>query len=751
MTKCRKVVGLGHRLVAVVFAALACNAPVALAGTAHPRVGLVLGGGGARGVAHIGVLRVLEEMRIPVSCIAGTSMGALVGGLYAAGMSPDEMTQLLSRIDWDRIFSDDPPRSELPFRAKQDDFQSLFRMELGERDGSLLLPPGATAGYKFEFLLREAVDRAGNLADQDFDRLPIPFRALATNIEDGTSREFRRGDLVKAMRASMSVPGAIAPAEIDGVLYVDGGLLQNLPVEAAREACADVVIAVNVGSGLLPRETLHSALGVSLQMVNVLMAQNVRASIASLAPDDVLIEPELGNFSATDFDESLSLIPVGEAAARSRAASLAALSVSEDEYRAWRAAVLARLPAVLPVTEVRVATRGDRVNSEVIERELAEVPGVDLRRRPEDDFSISHLNERLAQVYGRGEFERIDYRMVERQGRRTVEVEGVEKSWGPNYLKFGLGLAADSENTRFTANLSHRSTWVNRRGAEWRNDLQLGYLKRFASEFFQPLSLHSGAFIAPRFEAEDRPIVFFLGGRRVGEYRVARLRAQADAGLQNKYGELRAGLFAGRLKAREDFGTFRLAPDFDLFQIGYSASATFDQIDSPQFGRNGLLATLKTTGTLNDDDPDGSYNKTELFALGARSMGDHTVQLAAYYGLPAYGGARLYDPFLLGGFLRGSGYRMDELLGARAAMARAVYAWRFAALPHPLGSGVYLGGSLEATHASLGASVSGVRETRLSASVFLSADTFLGPAYLAWGQGLDGGRPHSIYLMLGYP
>src|SRR5688572_23535452 len=189
----------------------------ALAQERKPRVGLALGGGGARGVAHLGVLKVLEEMRIPVSCIAGTSMGALIGGVYATGMPLGELTGRVARIDWDDTFNDDPPRIEKPFRAKRDDLFNLFPLELGQRGPSFVLPPGATAGHKVEFLLRGLVERAGNFSQQDFDRLPIPYRALATNIENGTSRVFAGGDLVKAMRASMSVPGAIAPVEIEGV------------------------------------------------------------------------------------------------------------------------------------------------------------------------------------------------------------------------------------------------------------------------------------------------------------------------------------------------------------------------------------------------------------------------------------------------------------------------------------------------------------------------------------------------------
>lgn len=731
--------------------ALLVSSPSHAVAGAPPRVGLVLGGGGARGVAHIGVLKVLEEMRVPISCIAGTSMGALVGGVYAAGVPTDRMTEWLGRIDWTALFTDDPPRTEKPFRAKRDDYENLFRFEVGQRGGRLLLAPGTTAGYKFEFLLREMVAQAGNFADQDFDRLPIPYRAMGTNIEDGTVKEFRRGDLVKAMRASMSVPALIAPVEIDGVLYVDGGLLQNVPVAAAREACADVVIAVNVGSELRPRDELNSAVGISLQMINVLTEQNVRASLASLGPDDVLIQPDLGRFSAADFEGAMVLIPKGEAAARAQAPALRRLAVSEAEYRAWREAVAARLPVVPAVTDVQVATTGGRVNPQVIERELAEVPGIDLRRRPETDFSLENLNARLEQVYGRGDFERMDYQMLDRQGMRTVEVEGVEKSWGPNFLKFGLGLASDSDQTRFNVNLSYRRTWLNSLGAEWRTDVQLGHRKRLESELMQPFSSTSGAFLAPRLELQDEPIVYFLDGRRIGEYEVTYGRAHLDLGLQNKFGEVRIGPFVGRIDAREDFGLFPLAPDFDRTQVGYSLRAVYDQIDSPRFARDGVLAMLRSFGTARGWGSDDDYNKTDLLLMGAKSQGRHALQLAGYYGDTLAGTLPPYDPFLLGGFLRGSGYQMDELVGKRVGLARAVYSYQLAALPPPLGRGIYLGGSLEATSATLGLDLTGDEKIRPSASLFIGAETFLGPAYLAWGQALSEDQPGALYFLLGTP
>lgn len=736
-------------LAALLMLAGPITSTLAAAQKERPRIGLVLSGGGARGVAHIGVLRVLEEMRVPVDCIAGTSMGALVGGVYATGQPLDKIVERISKVDWDQIFADDPPRVEKPFHAKSDDFTPLFRFQMGLRDWKLLLPAGTTAGYKFEFLLRELTERAGNFAHQDFDRLPIPYRAVATDLENGEITVFRRGDLAKAMRASMSVPGLISPMDVDGVLHVDGGLVRNLPVDIARDACADVVIAVNLGSPLLPRSELNSVVGVALQSINLLTEQNVRRSLGQLRAGDILIEPKLGRFSASDFQGALKTIPIGEAAARDKHDALARLSVSEDDYRTWREAALAKLVPVPKVTDARVTTSGGRVNPQVIEDELDEVPGIGLRRRVNTDFSLEHLNERLVQVYGRGDFESIDYSMVDGEGRRTVLIKGIEKSWGPDYLRFGLGLATDTKQTRFNALASYRKTWINSLGAEWRNDLQMGYTKLFRSEFYQPLALRSGAFVAPRIELQREPIVFFLNGRRIGDYEVTHARAHLDAGLQNKFGEGRIGFFAGKLKAEEDFGLTTTAPDFDIQQTGYTARFVFDQIDSPSFPRDGVLAVVRTFGTVHDWGSDDQYNKTDLLLLAAKSFGKHAIQLAGGLGYTLQGELPPYDPFQLGGFLRGSGYQMDQLSGENVEFARAVYSYELARLPTPLGRGVYVGGSLEGVRVRGPLDPINNSKVRPAASIFLGAETFLGTAYIAYGQAFGDQRADSIYFLLG--
>ncbi|MCU0973546.1 MAG: patatin-like phospholipase family protein, partial [Burkholderiales bacterium] len=446
----------------------------------RPRIGLVLSGGGARGFAHIGVLKVLEELRVPVDCIAGTSMGAVVGGAYASGIAPNEMEKRIAKLEWDDLLVDDPGRLERPIRRRKDDFTSLWDIELGYRDGEVQLPAGTTSGYKFELFLRDLITISGGVAIANFDELPVPYRAVATNLETGAMRVFEKGDLARVMRASMSVPGAFAPVQIDGQLYVDGGLVRNLPVDVARATCADVVIAVNLGTPLGKRDQLKSVFAVALQSVNLMTELNVSQSLSTLKETDVLITPELTGISSADFVAYADAIKKGSEAARTESDRLLALQLPEPEYAVWVAARESRRSAPVPIAEIRVATDTTRVNPEVIKSELSTKPG--------DDFTSEALDSDLKRLFGRGDFDRVDYSLVDEDGKRAVLINASEKAWGPNYIKFGLGLYTDfQDGQRFNLLGSYRRTWLNSLGAEWRTDAQVGFTNRFVTEFYQPL------------------------------------------------------------------------------------------------------------------------------------------------------------------------------------------------------------------------------------------------------------------------
>ena len=408
---------------ALAMLAMHCPEPAAQTATppaaaSPPRIGLALSGGGARGIAHVGVLKVLEELRIPIHCVTGTSMGAIVGGTFAAGTSPTEMEKVVLAADWDEIFRDRPPRQEIAVRRKVDDYKTLFAPEYGVKDGGLALPKGVIAGVSIESFFRVLATPAFGVSD--FQKLPIPFRAMATDIETGESVVLDHGSVAQAMRASMSVPAAIAPVEIDGRLLVDGGIANNLPINEARKLCADVVIAVNISTPPLKRKEITSALNVATQLVNFLGKQTVDDQLKGLGKQDVLIEPDLGDISAATFDRSVEAIKIGEQATRAMADSLKRYSLPPDQYAALRATQIAERKALGTVTEIRI---------EGLERTNPEVLSALIETKPGEPLSEEKISADLRRIYGRGDFESIGYHLVghgpARDGHRAArEVVG---------------------------------------------------------------------------------------------------------------------------------------------------------------------------------------------------------------------------------------------------------------------------------------------------------------------------------------
>jgi NTE family protein len=724
-------------------AALLAPPPAAAQGPAEakrPKVCLVLSGGGARGAAHVGVLKVLEELRVPVDCVAGTSMGSIVGGAFASGITVDEMVHTLGEMSSERLFKEKPPRQERSIRRKADDFTILFTPDLGVRDGALQLPKGIVSGVQLETVLRSLAKAQGF---RDFDQLPIPFRAVATDLVNGTPVVFSRGELANVMRASMSVPGLIDPVEIDDKLLVDGGLTDNLPVNVARAMGADIVIAVNLGTPLMKREELNSIFGVTGQMINILTEQNVRASLASLKPTDILILPELGEFSAGDFDHLLATIPIGEAAARKVADRLSELSVPPEEYAALRKRQLAVAPPDLsPVDEIRFPGL-TRVNPAVLEAEMDTRPGQPIDQRT--------LDRDLQRIYGTDDFEHVNYRIIEETGKRILSVDAIEKSWGPNYLRFGLGLSSDfTGDAYFNLLTSYRRTWINSLGAEWRTDLQVGRTSRVLTEFYQPLEARRYFFVAPYAEAERRQFPIFNDDQRLAIFDVRYGRIGLDVGSQfTRYGELRLGVLRGEVRASVDTGPSSLEPDPNkVDQAAIRGRLFFDQLDNANFPRTGYATTLNVFNSQEALGATVNYTKWSLDGLAAHSFGDHTFNVGLKFGgkigsdpIPAY------DQFQWGGFLQQSGYRTGALLGESIAFGRLVYFNRLARFT--LVPGIYAGFSLEAGRVGTPLIPGNQTGTLLSAAAFFGLDSPIGPVYLGYGR-TDAGYD-SFYFYLGRP
>jgi len=720
-------------------AGLTLHPQLQLSAAESPRIGLVLSGGGARGVAHVGVLKVLEELRVPVHCVTGTSMGAIVGGTFASGMPIAEMEKMVVEANWDDIFRDQPPRAEVSSRRKRDDYKTLFAPEYGVKRGALALPKGVIAGVSIEGFFRRLTDRA--VAIKDFGQLPIPFRAIAADIETGEAVVLEGGSVSQAMRASMAVPGALAPVLIDGRLLVDGGIANNLPIDEARKLCADVVIAVNIATPPLRRGEITSALSVAGQLVSFLGAAAVERQLKSLGDRDVLIAPELGDISAGSFERAADAIRIGEEAARKMSSLLGRYSLPAGEYAALRSRQTLERKGMGTVDEIRFEGL-QRTNPEVL-RSL-------MQSRPGEPLTEEVVSADLRRIYGRGDFESIDYRIQQEPGSRVLVIRPQEKEWGPDYLRFGLGLASDFHGDNiFNVLLSYRRTWLNRLGAEWLTEAQVGSNPYLSTEFYQPVEERGRYFVAPYFRIGQDSRGVFIGEDRVAEYESRETRVGLDAGVVlGTWGEARLGVLSRRVDTKVDTG-FPALPSLSETSAGARASLYLDQLDYAWFPRAGWRFLASAYVADEAFGSDRNYKRLEGHFAVARSFGAHTLNLGVSGGTDLDTDLPPYETFTLGGPLRLSGYRLNEFAGRDMAFARLLYYNRAVPLPDLLGAGVYAGASLE---------VGQVRDrfdglpdqgTVWSGSLFLAANTFAGPAYFGLGAG-ESGR-WSLYLLLGAP
>ena len=691
-------------------------------GSAGPKIGLVLGGGGALGMAHIGVLKVLEEQHIPIHCIVGTSMGAIVGGLYASGMSPDELRIFAEGVDWDEVMSDETPRRDLFFRRKAEDQRYLFEMGVG--GGRPKMGAGIIAGQKFNNILDFITLRAASVTN--FDRLPIPYRAVATDLKSGEPYVIKDGRLSRAMRASMAVPGAFTPVDIDGHILIDGGVVDNLPVDVAKAMGADIIIAVDVESSLdkVDEEGLKTLKGILARTYAV--AQRPRA-MEMFRRADVGIQPDLVGFTAVQFARVAEIIPRGEAMARTKIAELSRYRVSDGEYAAFLAQQRCANPASIPVGAVTVT--GNRRVSEAVVRGR-------IHSRPGTLFDQQAANLDLMRIYGIGEFEQVLCRVNPApDGSNTLDYAITEKAWGPTYFRYGLKLKSNFEKDAEWAmllNLTQMS--VNSLGAEWRNELEIGSAQDVLSEFYQPLDPRGFLFAAPVANYHSELQDVYDGDRRIAVYDVTQFSGSFDLGLQLRdYAELRAGPFMGRARASVDTGAADL-PEADDDLAGWDASLTVDRQDRTIFARQGYIFTVAGQFARESLGGDRDYDKVRAGYRGCKSVGAHTFTLGMQYGtsldsdLPAYAQFRLGGPFGFAGLADG------QFRGSELGVASLGYRYRLVTLPSSLGRGVYAVTRLDNGNVWQEGEHIDPSDARVGGALGLGADTAMGVMYLGYGR-----------------
>jgi NTE family protein len=714
-------------------------------GTARPRICLVLSGGGARGMAHIGVLKILEELKVPIDCIAGTSMGAVVGGLYASGMSAAEIESTMRSVDWQEAFHDAPPRRDLAFRRKQDDRNLLVRLPLGLQHHKILLPKGFIQGQKLQETLRQLTLPFSNTTN--FDELPTPFRAVATDLETGEAVLLDRGDLSIAMRASMSAPGVFAPVDYHGHLLVDGGLAENLPINVARDMGADILIVSDVSFPLQPRDRLDSAVSISNQMLAILVRKDSDRQKATLGTRDVLIEPALGTTTVTDFTAASSTIAQGEAAAGALATRLAALRVPDAAYRGYVARRTIRQPGLPVIKFVRVDPDSKRYEKTI----LAEM--TPLIGKPLD---LDAVGTRITELYGLGYFETLDYTLVQ-QGEGEDQQYGLEvrarrKSWGPNYVRFGLNLEDNFQgDSQYNLAAEFLLTEIDDLGAELETNLQIGSDPKITSEFYQPLDALRLWFVAPsaRIEARDLPI--FVNNLEVADFRDREVEGDIDFGRNlGNWGEIRVGYHRTNGLTYDRLGNPGLVePQYNNGEYFFKFS--YDQLDNVHFPRDGTTFDVQWDANRTNLGADTAFDKVSVDWLTASSRGRNTLVFWTSAGTTLNGNLKptdVQDFYSLGGLFNLSGLAPLSLLGPNYAITRAIYFRKvgrggegFLDVP------VYIGASFEIGNTWARRGDMSIGSAHKDASVFVAFDTFLGPVYL--GSGYDQSGNAGYYLFLG--
>ncbi len=705
----------------------------------RPKVALVLSGGGARGFAHIGVLRALQELRVPVDFVVGTSMGSVVGGAYAAGSSVEQLEQLVRRTDWNAVVADRAPRDELFYRRREEDLLLPSRIEFGAHLDGVSLPPAAAGNEALELALTRVLPPGAR--DKPANLLQLPFRSIASDLVTGELVELNDTPLFLAMRASLAVPGVFAPVRVNQRLLVDGGLVRNLPVDVAREMGAEIIIAVNVGTPLAQEKELVSAVSVAQQMLQILTEQNVQRSLKELRPNDILLQPDLGGIGFLDFGRHDRAMKEGEAAVRAMSARLVALALPEAQYAAYE---VKRLSAPVAIDQpVRLAKLEVAPSGRINPKELEIQSGLKIGQMVTSEQAGTAGNR----LFGRGDLARVETEVRDDETGRSVLIKPTEADWAHSRLRVGIELNSDfSDNSAFQLKAMHVLSSLNDWGGELRSIASVGTDRVLGTQFWQPLGVGSQWYVAPALEfgagASD---IFNSSGFRQARYAYDYSAASMSLGRQlGRWGDLRYSV--GRQVSNRHLTIPEEENRFRTYQTVQQFSFNVDTLDTIAFPTRGTLFSLNWQRALrrNKNDTDEPVPaQQEVKGLEAFHIGRWAGHVYGEWSR-SMGGAGDNN---LGGFLRLSGTEPNSVVGSRTVLGRVVVARSIGAMPAALGGDVRLGFSLEAGGAYSPADPLRFGKLKQAGSAFIAVDTRFGPLYFGAGATKEG--KGSGYLFLG--
>jgi len=699
----------------------------------RPRIGLVLSGGGARGFAHIGVLKVLEENDVPIDFIVGTSMGSIIGGLYAIGLSPDEIEQGVKSIAWDKVFSDFAYREYKTFRRKQDDFDFFNIYRVGITSDGLQLSPSLIEGQQIELALDRLAYPGFHI--NDYDNFRIPFRAIATNIENGEPFVIKSGNIARAMRASMSIPGALPPITIDGTLLVDGGIASNIPIDIARSMGADIIIVVDVSAPLADKDTIKSSIDITSQLTTIMTRRIANQQLKTLTDKDVLIIPAEDEISSSDFELYPQLIKAGEDAANEQLAAIKKLSLPGKSYAEYKASLqkIAHTEPVIDFIEIHNATDLDD-----------EIMKVRIHQKIGNPLDVPQLEKDLSYIYGLDFSSSVVYSLEQRDGKTGLIIYVRDREWAQSYLQFGLSIKSAANLGSFTNfDAAYNKRNLNSMAGEFRATASLGSEPELGAEIYQPLNRELDVFVSAKAGLYSTIFPIVVDNNIDSIERFQRNTLNLSVGrIFKQTTELRLGL------THSNGRTITLSGDSSAnsdFTEGFIFARLFhDSLDNLSFPNSGFFSSITYRSSKESLDSDSNYDQVELLLSGAGTYDRYTVFSRAIFDTSIDNDAPYNALYRRGGFLELSGTLDRELAGQHFGLIEAAFYRRLGNITF---LPIYSGFSIEAGNAWDQYDDINADNTTIGGSLFIGADTFIGPLYFAIGA-TDNGET-ALYFNLG--
>lgn len=712
----------------------------------RPKVALVLSGGGARGFSHVGVIRELERLGVKIDIVAGTSMGAMVGGGYASGYSVEQMQDIILGVDWKEMFALRPDRDEINWRRRQDDFKGLGTQEIGLSKKGVLFPDSVVPAQHLEIFLRSITRHVSSVTD--LSKLSIPFAAIATDLDTGEAVVMQKDvTLADAMRSSMSVPGAFSPFPYKNHVLVDGGLAQNLPVEQAKAMGADIIIAVNAGTPLGKSKDIHSVAGVMGQMIGILTERNVDHSKSLLTEKDILITTDLTGFNAGDFQKAEAIIEAGEKSAQKYEPQLKRLAVSQKTFEQWN---LARQSAVQPPQARQVASVQVQGLEVVNPKSVIKSADLDLTKPITED----QIAQASAKIWATDDFTLVPYTFEPGpNGTQTLVWRPQEKPWGYNTIRVGGKISTDfNQEHTFDFLVAHTMGWLNSWGGEWRNEAQIGKDSYFSTSFYQPLGAASPLFLMPEIRYESQRYDWYNGSSHaVATLKNKTLEGSLSLGLElGKASVFKAGVGYVSAQSKVSVGEIPGYNSMDDEASFVEISWQYDTLDNVNFPTQGFYLDARARRydqMENSADPEVSdYYVETIFPW---DWGDGWVSVLS----GKAGSSTIPGRYPLGGLFNMSGAYYGRYSGSDMVLGRLQLSKR---LQHTdvFGFPIYVGAGFE-----MGRVQEDVLPTYLSdkdlgvwkkaVSAYVAADSIFGPLYLAVGQTSD--NDSAVYFFWGRP